>query len=53
LASLGAKQLTHGGPRGMAEVAEQMIKQHDLDDTFYVYDLGNTVGGGGLCVPFF
>ena len=53
LASLGAKQLTHGGPRGMAEVAEQMIKQHDLDDTFSVYDLGNPVGGGGLCVPFF
>ncbi|KAI8467817.1 MAG: pyridoxal-dependent decarboxylase [Monoraphidium minutum] len=43
LADLGARRIPHGGPAGMKRVAASLIKAHGLDDTTYVYDLGNTV----------
>lgn len=43
LASLGAKWLPAGGPQALTDTGSALIAAHGLDDTFYVYDLGNTV----------
>eukprot|EP00882_Tetradesmus_deserticola_P014389 GHRQ01015301.1.p1 GENE.GHRQ01015301.1~~GHRQ01015301.1.p1 ORF type:complete len:196 (+),score=51.54 GHRQ01015301.1:280-867(+) len=42
LAEHRAKRLVTGGPRGLAAQAASLIAQHGLDDTTYIYDLGNT-----------
>jgi hypothetical protein len=42
LAEHRTKRLASGGPRGMAAQAAALIAQHGLDDTTYIYDLGNT-----------
>lgn len=43
LAEFKARRIPAGGPRGMAAQAAALIAQHSLDDTLYVYDLGNTM----------
>jgi diaminopimelate decarboxylase len=42
LAERRTKRLVTGGPRGLAAQAAALIAQHGLDDTTYIYDLGNT-----------
>uniref|UniRef100_A0A383V4L4 ornithine decarboxylase n=1 Tax=Tetradesmus obliquus TaxID=3088 RepID=A0A383V4L4_TETOB len=42
LAEHRTKRLVTGGPRGLAAQAAALIEQHGLDDTTYIYDLGNT-----------
>ncbi|KIY94504.1 ornithine decarboxylase [Monoraphidium neglectum] len=43
LADLHVRRVPHGGPEGMKRVAAGLIKANALDDTTYVYDLGNTL----------
>lgn len=43
LAEFKARRIPSGGPRGMAAQAAALIAKHSLDDTLYVYDLGNTI----------
>ena len=43
LAEFKARRIPAGGPRGMAAQAAALIAQHSLDDTLYIYDLGNTM----------
>ncbi len=42
LASFHARHVPSGGPRGLRAEAAALIEKHQLDDTFYIYDLGNT-----------
>lgn len=42
LAEVHARRVRTGGPKGIAREAAALIAQHSLDDTVYVYDLGNT-----------
>lgn len=42
LAEHRTKRLPSGGPSGLAAQAAALIAQHGLDDTTYIYDLGNT-----------
>jgi ornithine decarboxylase len=42
LALCRAHRLTSGGPAGLAAEAANLIASHGLDDTTYIYDLGNT-----------
>lgn len=37
-----ARRLVSGGPAGLAAEAARLIAEHGLDDTTYIYDLGNT-----------
>jgi ornithine decarboxylase len=42
LAEFHARRLPTGGPEGLAAQAAALIEAHGLDDTTYIYDLGNT-----------
>jgi len=42
LAEFRARRLPTGGPDGLAAQATALIEAHGLDDTTYIYDLGNT-----------
>eukprot|EP00878_Enallax_costatus_P001721 GHUV01001877.1.p1 GENE.GHUV01001877.1~~GHUV01001877.1.p1 ORF type:complete len:548 (+),score=160.60 GHUV01001877.1:260-1903(+) len=42
LALCRARRLSSGGPTGLAAEASNLISAHGLDDTTYIYDLGNT-----------
>ena len=41
LSDASAENIEHGGPKGIENYALQLIRQHQLDDTLYIYDLGN------------
>jgi ornithine decarboxylase len=43
LAECGAVRVKSGGVKGMTEEGLKSITGHELDDTFYVVDLGNTL----------
>jgi hypothetical protein len=42
LAEFRTKRLVSGGLQGMAGEASALIAAHGLEDTTYIYDLGNT-----------
>jgi hypothetical protein len=50
LAGCRARRLAHGGPAALRKYAQGLISAHRLDDTFYVYDLGNTTRLLKVCV---
>jgi ornithine decarboxylase len=41
LSDASAENIEHGGPKGIENYALRLIRQHQLDDTLYVYDLAN------------